>query len=186
MPRPWKKVGSKSLGDFRIFTIRSDRKLSPRTQAEHDFFVIDSAAWVNVIALTPDDRLVMVEQFRHGSGTVELEVPGGMIDAKDASPLEAGARELREETGYEGRGGRIIGEVWPNPAIQSNTCYTAFFQNCELQHPLEWDQAEELVTRLVPVADLPGLVASGKIKHSLVVVALYHFDLLQRGLKPGS
>jgi len=183
MPRPWKKLGSKRLGDFRIFTIRSDRKVSPRTQAEHDFFVIDSAHWVNVIAVTPADELVMVEQFRHGSDTVELEVPGGMIDAKDSSPVAAGARELREETGYEGKGGRIIGEIYPNPAIQSNTCYTALFENCELKHAHEWDQAEELVTRLVPVSEVPALVAAGKIRHSLVVVALYHFDLLRRGLK---
>lgn len=183
MPRPWKTLASKPVGDFRIFTIRNDHKISPRTQAEHDFFVIDSAPWVNVIARTAKDELVMVEQFRHGSSTVELEVPGGMIDPEDPSPIAAGSRELREETGYEGDNGRIIGEVWPNPAIQSNTCYTALFDNCELKHAHEWDQAEELVTHLIPIADIPGLVASGKIKHSLVVVALYHFDLLQRGLK---
>jgi 8-oxo-dGTP pyrophosphatase MutT (NUDIX family) len=183
MPRPWKKIGSKPLGDFRIFSIRSDLKISPRTRKEHDFFVIDSAPWVNVIALTPREELVMVEQFRHGSSTVELEVPGGMVDARDASPIDAGARELREETGYEGVDGRLIGEVWPNPAIQSNTCYTAFFEQCTLKHAHEWDQTEELLTRLVPVGDLPGLVASGRIRHSLVVVALYHFDLLRRGLK---
>ncbi len=183
MPRPWKKLGSKLLGDFRIFTIRSDRKVSPRTRAEHDFFVIDAAHWVNVIAVTPADELVMVEQYRHGSNTVELEIPGGMIDPADDSPVAAGARELREETGYEGVGGRIIGEVYPNPAIQSNTCYTVLLENCEAKHPPDWDPAEELVTRLVPVAEIPTLVASGRIGHSLVVVALYHFDLLRRGLK---
>lgn len=183
MTQPWKKLGTKKLGDFRIFNIRSDRKLSPRTQQEHDFFVIDSANWVNVIAITPDDQIVMVEQYRHGSNTVELEVPGGMIDPSDDSPIAAGARELREETGYEGGKGRVIGEVFPNPAIQSNTCYTALFKNCEHLHPCEWDQAEELITKLVPVSALQGLVASGTIKHSLVLVALYHFDLLRRGLQ---
>ena len=183
MPRPWTKLRSEKLGDFRIFTIRSDRKRSPRTNTEHDFFVIDCAPWVNVIALTPDNQVVMVEQFRHGSNTVELEVPGGMIDPDDATPVGAGARELREETGYEGVNGRIIGEVFPNPAIQSNTCYTVMFEQCELRHPYEWDQAEELITRLVPASDIPQLVAAGAIKHSLVVVALSHFDLLRRGLK---
>jgi hypothetical protein len=53
-------------------------------------------------------------------------------------------------------------------------------EHCHCVHPVELDHAEDLMTRLVPVADLPGLVAEGKIKHALVVVALYHFDLRRR------
>jgi 8-oxo-dGTP pyrophosphatase MutT (NUDIX family) len=183
MLEPWKKISSRPLGNFRIFTIRGDKKISPRTKEEHEFFVIDSVNWVNVIAVTPDQELVLVEQYRHGSDTVELEVPGGMIDAKDASPEVSAQRELREETGYEGSNAKIIGSVWANPAIMSNTCYTVMVENCRCVHPLEWDHAEELITRLVPVSDVPGLVASGKIRHPLVIVALYHFELMQRGLK---
>src|SRR5882724_8243851 len=100
MIKPWPKINSTPAGNFRVLTIRSDRKVSPRTGREHDFYVIDCVDWVNVIALTPDQQIVMIEQYRHGSDTVELEIPGGMIDAKDASPTAAGARELREETGY--------------------------------------------------------------------------------------
>src|SRR5215471_6740945 len=99
MIKPWDKISSESVGDYRIFTIRSDRKISPRTGQEHDFYVIDTVNWVNVIALTPDRQLVMIEQYRHGSNTVELEIPGGMMDATDASPEATGERELREETG---------------------------------------------------------------------------------------
>ncbi len=184
MIRPWPLLDSKPVADFRIFTIRSDRKVSPRTGREHDFYVIDSANWVNVIAVTPDQQLVMIEQYRHGSKTVELEIPGGMMDAGDASPVAAGVRELREETGYAGRRARIIGQVWPNPAIMSNTCFTVLVEDCRCVHSVEFDHAEDLATRLVPLSQLPGLVASGTIQHSLVAVALYHFDLLQRGLKP--
>jgi ADP-ribose pyrophosphatase len=184
MIKPWKTKSTKQLADFRIFTVRSDRKVSPRTQAEHDFFIIECANWVNVIAVTPDQQLVMVEQYRHGSNTVELEIPGGMIDKADASPVAAGERELREETGYEGERARILGEVLPNPAIMSNVCYTVIVQNCGCVHPVQFDHGEDIITRLVPVADIPKLVAEGTINHSLVVVALYHFDLWQRGLKP--
>jgi 8-oxo-dGTP pyrophosphatase MutT (NUDIX family) len=183
MIEPWKKISSRSLGDFRIFTVRGDTKLSPRTNKEHEFFVIESVNWVNVLAVTLDQQLVMVEQFRHGSNTVELEIPGGMIDAKDASPEASGQRELREETGYAGSGARIIGSAWANPAIMSNTCYTLLVENCQCVHPVEWDFGEELITRLVPIADVPSLIASGKIRHPLVIVALYHFDLLRRGFK---
>jgi ADP-ribose pyrophosphatase len=180
MIKTWKTVSSKPVGDFRIFNIRSDHKISPRTGEEHDFFVINSVNWVNIIALTPENQLVMVEQYRHGSDTVELEVPGGMIDATDASPIETAERELREETGYEGTNGKIIGQTFPNPAIMSNTCYIVLLENCRLKHGVTFDAAEDLITRLVPVADLPDLVASGKIAHSLVVVALYHFDLWRK------
>jgi 8-oxo-dGTP pyrophosphatase MutT (NUDIX family) len=180
MIKPWEKISSKPLGDFRIFTIRSDRKISPRTQAEHDFFVIECVNWVNVIAVTPADELVMVEQYRHGSNTVELEIPGGMMDATDASPEATGSRELREETGYEGDSARVIGQIFPNPAIMSNICFTVLLKNCECKHGVTFDQGEDLVTRLVPLAQIPELVKAGKIRHSLVVVALYHFELSRR------
>ena len=186
MIKPWKLNSTKQLANYRIFTIRSDFKVSPRTQAEHDFFVIDCANWVNVIAITPDQQLVMVEQYRHGSNTVELEIPGGMIDKTDDSPVVAGTRELREETGYEGEKARLIGEIFPNPAIMSNICYTVLVENCRCLHPVQFDHGEDIITRLVPAAELPKLVAQKKIGHSLVAVALYHFELWQRGLKPAA
>jgi 8-oxo-dGTP pyrophosphatase MutT (NUDIX family) len=187
MIKPWEKLSSRPVGDFRIFTIRSDRKISPRTREEHEFVVIDCVNWVNVIATTSDGHLVMVEQYRHGSDTVELEIPGGMVDSQDASPEATGLRELREETGYEGENPRLIGEIFPNPAIMSNRCSTVLVENCRCVHPVEFDHGEDLITRLVPLAEIPELVASGKIKHSLVVVALYYFELWQRGLdRPGA
>ena len=177
MIQPWKTISTKKLGDFRIFTIRSDAKISPRTGKEHDFFVLDSVNWVNVIAITPANELVMVEQFRHGTNTVELEIPGGIMDATDASPEATGVRELREETGYEGENAQLIGKVFPNPAIMSNTCFTVLVENCQLRHNVKFDSGEDLITRLVPLSEVPGLVASGKVAHSLVVTALYHFEL---------
>lgn len=180
MIKPWPVLSSRFVADHRIFRLRSDQKLSPRTGQPHDFLVLEGVNWVNVIALTTDRQLVMIEQYRHGTNTVELEIPGGMMDPHDASPVEAGLRELREETGYVGLRPRILGDIYPNPAIMSNTCYTVQVEDCQLAHAVEWDQGEDLVTRLVPVADIPRLVAAGRIKHSLVVVALYFFELSRR------
>ncbi len=180
---PWKKTGSKPVGDFRIFKIRSDTCVNPRTGKEHDFYVLDSVNWVNVIALTPDRKLVMIHQYRHGSGTVELEIPGGMMDPHETNPVVAAIRELREETGYEGENARVLGKIHSNPAILSNATYTVLIENCHLKHGVEFDHGEDLATQLVPVSEIPRLVADEKIGHSLVVVALYHFDLWQRGIK---
>jgi ADP-ribose pyrophosphatase len=183
MSRPWKKVSTKQIGDFRIFKLRSDTFISPRTQKEHDFYVLESVNWVNIIALTPDQQLVMVEQYRFGSNTVELEVPGGMMDPGETDPVATAVRELREETGYEGERARVLGRIHANPAILNNICYTVLVENCQLKHPVSFDQGEDLATRLVPAKEIPQLVAEEKIGHSLVVVALYHFDLWQRGIK---
>jgi 8-oxo-dGTP pyrophosphatase MutT (NUDIX family) len=183
MPKPWKKVRSTPIGDFRIFKLRSDVKISPRTGKEHDYYVLDSVDWVNVIALTPDRMLVMIEQYWHGSNTVELEIPGGMMDPGETDPVTTAVRELREETGYEGENARVLGRIWSNPAILSNRTFTVLIENCRLKHEVDWDHGEDLVTRLVPVSEIPKLVADEKIGHSLVIVALYHFDLWQRGIK---
>jgi len=183
MIKPWKTLRSKPVGDFRIFTLRSDLKISPRTGKEHDFYVLDSVNWVNVIAVTPDQQLVMVEQYRHGSNTVELEIPGGMMDAGETDPVSTAVRELREETGYAGENARLLGKIHSNPAILSNVTFTVLIENCRLQHGVEFDSGEDLITRLIPVAEVSKLVADEKIGHSLVVVALYYFDLWQRGIK---
>lgn len=180
MIKPWKKIGSTPRGNFRIFTIHEDKKISPLTGNEHDFVIIDSVGWVNVIAVTPDDQLVMVEQFRHGTNTVELEIPGGMMDAGETDPVLTGVRELREETGYEGQNARLLGKVWANPAIMSNICYTVIVENCHAKHDLKFDQCEDLITRLIPVTEVSQLVAEEKIQHPLVVAALYRYDLLRR------
>ena len=183
MIRPWEIIRSKINGDFRIFKIRTDTKVSPRTGKEHDFYVLDSVNWVNVIAVTPDQQLVMVEQYRHGSNTVELEVPGGMMDAGETDPVVTAVRELREETGYAGENARLLGKIHSNPAILSNVTFTVLIENCRLQHGVEFDSGEDLITRLIPVAEVSKLVADEKIGHSLVVVALYYFDLWHRGIK---
>lgn len=180
MLKPWPKLASRPGGDFRIFRVRVDIRVSPRTGQPHEFYVIDSAHWVNVVALTPANELVMVEQYRHGTDTVELEIPGGVMDPADPSPEVTAARELREETGYAGENARVIGRIFPNPAIMSNTAFTVLIENCRLVHPVDFDHSEDLVTRLVPVGDVPELVRSGRIRHAIVVVALHHFELLRR------
>jgi 8-oxo-dGTP pyrophosphatase MutT (NUDIX family) len=177
MIRPWQQVGSKALGDFRIFRLRSDLKINPRTGREHDFYILDCVDWVNIIALTPENELVMVEQLRHGTNSIELEIPGGIMDNSDASPVATGIRELREETGYEGENARILGTIYSNPAILTNKTFTVLIENCRLKHERELDSGEDLLTRLIPAGEIPKLVAAGNIRHSLVVAALYHFDL---------
>ncbi len=183
MIKPWKRVSSKPVANYRIFSLRADTCLNPRTGQKHEFYVFDAVNWVNVVAITPSQELVMVEQYRHGSNTVELEIPGGMMDPGEDDPLKGAERELREETGYCGQPARLLGKVWSNPAIMSNLTYTVLIESCVPAHGLELDPGEDIATRLVPVSQINQLLADGVIAHSLVVAALCHFDLWRRGLK---
>ena len=180
MIKPWQELQSAEKGNFRIFSVRSKVCVSPRTGANHEFYVLNSPNWVNVVALTDDGRMLFVEQYRQGTNTVELELPGGIIDKEDASPVAAGVRELREETGFEGQNARIIGEVFANPAFMNNTVYTVMVENCRMTSKTDFDSGEDLSTRLIPVGDVPSLITGGTIKHSLIVAALYYYELARR------
>ena len=174
---PWPTLSKRPGGAFRIFSISLETKRSPRNGHEQEFVILHTPDWVNVIAETVDHQLVMVEQYRHGSDTIELEIPGGMIDNADPSPLEAGLRELREETGYEGTEVVDLGSVFGNPAIMNNRCHTVLARNCVKRHAVDLDHGEDIATRLVPVSEVDALVNAGTFGHPLVVAALYKFRL---------
>jgi ADP-ribose pyrophosphatase len=180
-PKPWPKLSSKKLADYRIFSVRGDKVVSPRTGHEHDFYIIEAVNWVNVVALTMSGQLIMVEQYRHGSNSIELEIPGGMMDAHESDPIAAGLRELKEETGYEGTNARLIGQIYPNPAIMNNICYTVLVENCDCRHDICLDSTEDLSLKLIDRAEIPELIRAGRIGHSLVVVAFYYYELHLRG-----
>ena len=94
-PEPWTELGREKLHDCKVFDVSRTLSRSPRTGEIHPFYRIDAAEWVNVVALTPGGEIVMVRQYRHGSGEITLEIPGGMVDPGER-PASAAARELLE------------------------------------------------------------------------------------------
>jgi len=171
----WDTILSEIICRCRIFAVRRDSNRSSTTGQEHDFFVIETADWVNVVPLTADNRVVMVRQFRHGIRALTLEVPAGIIDPTDASPLVAAARELREETGYTASSLEPLGVVHPNPAIMNNRCHIFVAHDVALTGPPQWDGTEELEVATVPLAAIPDLIRSGGVSNALTVTA---FQLL--------
>lgn len=175
MIKQWQTIASKAMGNFKIFTIRQDTKISPRTGKQHNFFVIESTDWVNIFPVTADGKVVMVRQCRHGNGEITLEVPGGMVDEGE-EPIVSAVRELREETGYAGENARPIGSVAPNPALFDNKCYSFMVDNVTQVGEQSFDGSEDIEIELVPVTDFPELIASGKISHALTINAYYFYQ----------
>jgi ADP-ribose pyrophosphatase len=178
---PWRRVRSEQVADCRVFRVRRDTAVSPRAGSEHSFYVIESGDWINVIPLTDREEVVMIEQYRHGSDEVTLEVPGGMVDEGE-TPAGAAARELAEETGYEAEQMIALGRTRPNPAIQNNWQHAFLAPGARLVGEPEFDTTEHCAVRLVPLADIPALIAGGVITHSLVVVAFHRLGLWREGL----
>lgn len=167
----WQRRSSEPLGDFKIFSLRRDRIVSPRTGQEHDFYVLDGADWVNVIPTTPAGNVLLIEQYRHGTGEITVEIPGGAIDPGDAGPLAAGRRELLEETGHEAREWIDLGFVHPNPAIQSNRCWTYLANGCFRVAEPRLDPGEDISLREATPEEVRELLRTGGITHALVVAA---------------
>ncbi len=184
-PSRWKKLGELPHAATRIFDVVRAIYRHPRREKEQDFFIINAPDWVNVVALTPDGRLVLVRQFRYGIDDFSLEIPGGVMDAGE-DPVAAGPRELSEETGYVGTRARLLGSVHPNPAMQNNRCHLVLVEDARRAAALAWDDDEELETLVKPVDEVYALAAGGGITHALVLDALLlfrpHWERLRGGV----
>jgi len=178
-PARWERLRQATQAKTRVFDVLGVTYRHPVRGTERDFVVMQSPDWVNVIALTPDDRLVLVRQFRYGINEFSLEIPGGVMEAGE-DPLAAGLRELREETGFTGAPAKLLGSVHPNPAIQSNRCHFVFVEQAVQSHALEWDADEEIEITTLPVGEALALARSGGITHGLVLDALFMFEPVWR------
>jgi ADP-ribose pyrophosphatase len=170
-PAPWKRVGSERGPDLLVARARFDALVNPRTGATLRRTVLETADWVNVVALTPERRLVVVKQFRFGSGTVTTEIPGGVVD-RGEEPLEAAIRELREETGHTAERWSPLGVVEPNPAFHTNLCHHFLAEGARRSHELELDPGEDIVVETLDLEEVARRIRAGEIRHSLVVAAL--------------
>ncbi len=172
----WNKRGSTRVGNFRIFSVRLDRAVSPDTGYENDFTILETVDWVNVVALTAEGDFILVRQFRHGTEEYTVEIPGGAIDPGDTDPAASAVRELEEETGYIAERIEPIGVVEPNPAFQTNRCYTFLAQDARPVGTVRPDPGEEIEVFLATPSQVDRMVRDGEIRHALVIAALFWLD----------
>ena len=164
---PWKIVSSRHIHPrFRLDTVElaNGKTFEP--------MVFEFRSWANVLAITKNNEVVLVKQYRHGVQENLLELPGGVVDEGE-DPLEGARRELMEETGYLAKNIVEVGRIYPNPAIQHNTlfCYVATdVEKIGVQH---LDEAEEIEVHLVPLDDLVEMVRRGEFRHALHVAVLF-------------
>lgn len=180
MIHPWQHLRSEKQHDYRIFSTRIDHCRSP-AGGDHAFVVVEAPDWINVVAVTPDENIVLIRQYRFGTREVTLEIPGGAVDPGE-DLLTAGLRELQEETGYGGDDVRLLGTLTTNPAFLQNRCGTLLVTGARPVSKPRPEPTEFIEVELRHRSEIPGLLARGEIHHSLVVAAFSWLDLWERGL----
>jgi ADP-ribose pyrophosphatase len=169
--RKWRQTRREQVGSFRILDVFRIGLEDGAGRPRGDAFTVRCNDWCNVVAVTPDDHVVLVWQYRFGTDSFSLEIPGGVIDHGEA-PEEAARRELCEETGYEAESIEPLLVIEPNPAIQNNRCFTFVARGARPTAATGFDAQEELETALLPVARIGELLDSGQVTHALVQGAL--------------
>lgn len=178
--KTWKTIGFGNSIDLKIFTARWVKRENPKSGAAVDFIVLDSKDWVNIIPITKDNKIVLIQQYRHGTDEITLEIPGGLIDPSE-SPLEAAKRECIEETGFFSEETPIyLGKVRPNPAFLTNTCYSFLWLNVEKRYEPKFDANEEVEVVIKNLDELENLIRNGNINHSIVLNALFFYFLYEK------
>lgn len=167
----WKVLKSVELLKAGFFRLRSEQCQLPDGRVMPNYYVLDFADWVNVVPVTTDGQMILVEQYRHGAGLDFLELPGGSLDSHGEDPRLAGARELREETGFESSELIDCGPHYPNPALQSNRMHTFLALNCRLVGSPQLDPFEDLHVRLMPVREAVSRLEKGEFLHSIIAAS---------------
>jgi ADP-ribose pyrophosphatase len=167
----WTKLGSEFGPELPLFRVRFDTMRHPTSAVEFQRIVLETSDWVNVIAVTIDGLIVMVEQYRFGVGELTTEPAAGMVDIGE-DPIDAAKRELLEETGFGGGIWRSLGAVQANPAIHNNQCHHWLAEGVEVVQEPTPDDGEAIRVHLMTLDDVKEAIATGKLKHPLGLSAL--------------
>jgi len=172
--KPWREIRSEPLLDCRIIQVERSLAVSPADGEQHAFVRIRSADWVQIVPVTADGNVVMVEQYRHGPRRVVLEIPGGLVEAGE-EPAAAAARECLEETGYRAAALQSMGSMNPNPALFANRLHSFYAHAVERVAEAQNTGTEQTDVVLVPVGELRALLRDNRVDHTLVAATLWRY-----------
>jgi 8-oxo-dGTP pyrophosphatase MutT (NUDIX family) len=181
-PAPWTVLSSSYLLRRPPWlTMRQEHLRLPSGREIPEYWIFEYPPWANVVAVTGDDHLVLIRQYRPALGAVHFELPAGVVDSADASPEAAARRELREETGYGGGRWTLLTTLSANPALQNNLTYTFLAEGVEPVSDATPEGTEDLRVHLVPATDIARLIDAGDMVQALHAAPLLRYLARRHG-----
>ena len=169
----WEIIRSDELFSTPYFRFRRDTCALPDECVMPAYYVWEMVDWVNVVPLTDDGHIILVNQYRHAAQRRFYEFPGGTTEpGKDEPPEDAARRELREETGYEPAELTYLGHHYPNPGIQNNRMHVYLATGCTFVGEPLLDTYEDIEVESVQVQEFVQAVEQGRPMHSLMMASL--------------
>lgn len=170
MPNRWNVEASQIIHDDQWITLRADRCRTAQGKIVDPFYVIERPAWISVLALTPDEQVVLVREYRHGAGVSEPALPSGAVDDQDSDPQAGAIREMIEETGYRPERVIDLGAGYANWANQTNKVHYFLALDCRKISDQSLDETEQIEVLHAPLAQV---LKPGFLQQSFHIANLY-------------
>jgi 8-oxo-dGTP pyrophosphatase MutT (NUDIX family) len=171
-PGLWKVLSREYLAREPWYTVRVDRVQLPNGHVIPKYWINEYRPWVNVVALTDRDEVVLIRQYRHGIEKVAYEIPAGTTDPHDTSLESAARRELLEETGYGGGRWSPLATLSANPALTNNLTTTFLAEGVTRVAEAAPESNEDIRVHVTPLPEVKRLIDSGGFVQALHVAPL--------------
>jgi 8-oxo-dGTP pyrophosphatase MutT (NUDIX family) len=145
----------------------------PNGNIKDEYYVLEYPTWVNMVAITEDNQVIFVKQYRHGASQIMVELPAGVVEENE-DPEIAARRELLEETGYAFDDISYVCELYANPATSGNLTYTYLLTGGRKVQEQELDPSEDIDVVLMDLEDAKLFLFDNKIGQALHTSALFY------------
>lgn len=173
MEKPvWRLRASHVIVDSPYMRLRADEVELPNGTIVPNYYVRESRGFVAIVALTPDERVVLVRQYRYGADSIHLEVPAGML-LDDEEPEACAIRELAEETGYAVESCELVAEYFPEPVRSNARAYIYIGRGARRVRAPEPDPTEHIEVEVAPLDVFRSMLFDGRFDTGAAIAAGY-------------
>ncbi len=180
MMEKWTLLDSSYIIQRPWATLRVDKLQLPNGNIKEEYYVLEYPTWVNMVGITAHHTVLFVKQYRHGAGTILVELPAGVVE-KDEDPEVAARRELLEETGYAFDSIEYVCELFANPATSGNITYTYLLQGGKKIQDQQLDDSEDIEVVEMSIEEAKSFLFNNQLGQALHSSALF-YAFLKLGL----